>query len=198
MGERKENNMENNVKIWQSIENYSFGAISKKYLKKCKPEQALENQSKDIQKYLGSNNRGIAALLGDTFVKELEKAAKSDEARLIYGAGYTIDIATLIKDIQTGIEELVRLPFTEIAEKLREQQRQADNLTTLLNSFLLYNRTLSRTDAIKKMKTLSKKSHDNQKDEMAYLYTALADQLQKSSDSQYEETKRVVLAANKE
>lgn len=198
MGERKENNMENNVKIWQSIENYSFGAISKKYLKKCKLEQALENQSKDIQKYLGSNNRGIAALLGDTFVKELEKAAKSDEARLIYGAGYTIDIATLIKDIQTGIEELVRLPFTEIAEKLREQQRQADNLTTLLNSFLLYNRTLSRSDAIKKMKTLSKRSCENGKEEIACLYNALIDNLQKSSDNHYEETKRVVLAANKE
>lgn len=190
--------MENNVKIWQSIENYSFGAISKKYLKKCNPGQAPESQSKEIQKYLGSSNRGISALLGDAFVKELEKAAKSDEARLIYGAGYTIDIATLIKDIQTGIEELVCLPFTEIADKLREQQKQTENLTTLLHSFLLYNRTLSRVDAIKKMKTLSQKSRENGRAEMACLYNALIDNLQKSTDNHYEETKRVVLAANKE
>ena len=190
--------MENNEKIWDIIQDYSWDSLSSLYLKKAKKEQAFELQMTDFKKNYKDNVKGISAILGELFVKELENILNSDDARLIFDVGNKINIPALMNDVKVGIGELLRLPISEIANTIRENQKDVANMEMLLSSFILYNRGLSRTEAMKKLQSHIKRSREYEKKEMEYLYGGLLSQLEKCSDKDYEETKRIVIAGNQE
>ena len=173
-------------KILGTIKKLSCANFTKKYLKKCKPENGVTFQSEEIQK-----------LLGDCFFRELQNAIKRENSKIIYEEGYVIDVEALATIVETAIGELISEFFDILTDNLKTQREYTKNLTNLLHSFLIYNPFLNRSDAITKMISLSKRSRENKRDDVAYFYKELASQLEKNSDNKYEEIKHLVAEVNK-
>lgn len=198
MGKKGKKMKNKDTYIWEEIKDSTWIELSKTYLKKCQPEQAFEKQMEDYQKNYASHIKGVSSLFGELILDELRKAFESTEAKLIFEHGYTIETSAIVKALNTGISDLIKLPLIEIESILLEQKKQTENTTRLLKSFILYNRSLNRTEAIQKLKALSKRSRNQERDEMTRYYDALVLQLEKTSDTNYEDTKRVVFSANNE